>query len=291
MLAPPASVKPRPRRPPVVDPAVASLYARVRDRVPEAEFERRVAEASKQFGGLLDDEAVALLVLDELGLNEGAYTTLAELAGRAEATVRARVERVEPARSFERPGRDPGRVVNVLVSDATAEARLVFWDKDTEKAEDLRTGQHLTIVNARVKEGKFGAELHLGPWSALEIEGALDPAKRKLLADVAPEGPEKELVVRQTKLPSEELPTTLEGTMGWLGPTRPYRTKEGATGFQCELDIMTEKGPMRVVAWDAHVKAARGLAEGQRVRVENLAPKIKGALTEWHTTRETRFEA
>ena len=274
-----------------MDPGVASLYARVKDRVPQEEFERRIGAARDEFGGLLDDEALALLVLDELGLNEGAYTTLSELKGRSEATVRVRVERVEPARSFERAGRDPGRVVNVVVSDATGETRLVFWDKDTERAEELKAGSHLTVVNARVKEGKFGAELHIGPWSVLEVEGALDPAKRKLLADVATEGPEKELTLVQTKLHAEELPTTLEGALAWLGPTRPYRTKDGATGFTCELDITTERGPLRVVAWDSHVKAARALKEGQRVRVEGLAAKVKGATTEWHTTSATRFSA
>ncbi|HET6405973.1 MAG TPA: OB-fold nucleic acid binding domain-containing protein [Candidatus Thermoplasmatota archaeon] len=292
-----------------MDPAVASLYARVKERVPQDEFERRIAAARGEFGGLLDDEALALLVLDELGLNEGAYTTLAELKGRSEATVRVRVERVEPPRTFERAGRDPGRVVNVVVSDATGETRLVFWDKDVDRAEELKPGAHLTVVNARVKDGRFGAELHVGPWSVLEVEGALDPAKRKLLADVgaplphvlsatavadaevAAEGAERELVQTQTKLPSEELPTALEGTLAWLGPTRPYRSKEGATGFTCELDIATERGPLRVVAWDAHVKAARALREGAPVRIEGLAPKVKGATTEWHTTRETRFSA
>lgn len=281
-----------------MDPAVASLYARVKDRVPQEEFERRIDAARSEFGGLLDDEALALLVLDELGLNEGAYTTLAELKGRSEATVRVRVERVEPARTFERPGRDPGRVVNVVVTDATGETRLVFWDKDTEKAEELRPGLHLTVVNARVKEGRFGAELHVGPWSVLEVEGALDPAKRKLLADVgmplphvAPGVPEKALTLTQTKLHAEELPTTLEGTLAWLGPTRPYRSREGATGFTCELDLATDRGPLRVVAWDAHVKTVRALREGHAVRVEGLLPKVKGATTEWHTTPATRFLA
>lgn len=267
-----------------MEPALLSLYEKIKTRVPQDEFERRVQEAQAQFGGLLDDEAIGLLVLDELGLNEGAFATLADLKGRSEATVRVRVERVEPARAFEREGRDPGRVVNVLVSDATGETRLVFWDKDTERAEELRAGAHLTVVNARVRDGKFGPELHVGPWTAIEVEGALDPAKRKLLADVAPE---RELVAQQTQLPREELPTALAGAFAWLGPTRPYRTKEGATGFLVEADLDTLEGMRRIVAWDAHVKTFRGITIGARVRIEGLAPKVKGALTEWHTTAQT----
>lgn len=273
-----------------MDPALATLYEKVRARIPQAEFERRVAAARDEFAGLLDDEALGLLVLDELGLNEGAYATVADLKGRSEATVRVRIERIEPPRTFERAGRDPGRVVNVLVADATGEARLVFWDKDVERVEELRAGLHLTIVNARVKEGSFGAELHVGPWSVLDVEGALDPARRKLLADVAdsPGGAMEKRAV-QTTLQTEELPTMLEGEFAWLGPTRPHRTKEGATAFSCEMDVETEKGPLRVVAWDAHVKSARGLPQGARVRIEGLVPKVKGAATEWHTTPATRF--
>lgn len=274
-----------------MEPALAALYEKVRARVPQDEFERRIAAAREEFAGLLDDEALGLLVLDELGLNEGAYATLGDLKGRSEATVRVRIERLEPPRSFERPGRDPGRVLNVLVSDATGEARLVFWDKDIERADELRAGAHVTVVNARVKESSFGVELHVGPWSVLDVEGALDPAKRKLLADVADAPGERQLTAVQTKLPSDDLPTILEGRLAWLGPTRPYRTKEGATGFTCELDIETEKGPLRVVAWDAHVKGARSLAVGAKVRVEGLAPKVKGAATEWHTTSASAFRA
>lgn len=267
-----------------MDDAALGLYEKVKHRLARDAFEQKMRDANEQFGGLLDDEALALLVLDELGLNEGAYATLAELKGRSEATVRARVERVEPARTFERAGRDPGRVVNVVVSDATGETRLVFWDKDTEKAEELRAGSHVTIVNARVKDGKFGPELHVGPWSVLEVEGALDPAKRKLLADVEPE---KQLV--QTKLVTEELPTSLEGKLAWLSPTRPYRNPEGGTGFTCDADIETADGLRRLVAWDAAVKGIRATGEGQQLRVTGLAPKVKGAATEWHTTPETAF--
>lgn len=268
-----------------MDPALRALYDRVRDRVSEADFLARVREASQAFEGLLDDEAVGLLVLDEMGLNEGAYVTLGELQGRADATVRVTIERIEPPRTFERAGRDPGRVANVVVSDATGEARIVLWDRDVEKTEDgtLRPGARLTLVNARVKDGRYGVELHVGPWSVLEVEGALDPAKRKLLADVQtePEGARRE---------AEEAPTRLEGKLAWLAPTRTYRRPDGGVGFATDADIETAKGLCRLVAWDDAVKAVRGIPLGSGVKVEGLAPKTRGAATEWHTTRETRFE-
>lgn len=269
---------------------IGVLHARVKDHVSEREFAARVEKARSEFAGLLDDEALGLLVLDELGLNEGAYVTLADLAGRAEATVRARVERIEPARTFERPGRDPGRVANALVSDATAEARVVFWDKDVDRLEDgqLGPGAHVTIVNARVKKGPFGVELHVGPWTRLEVEGALDPARRKLLADVAPEGVGVRERVREGE--GGALPTVVEGTLAWVGPTRPYRKADGSTGFSCEIDLETLQGPMRVVAWDDRVRDVRGVRAGERVRIGPVTGKVKGATTEFHADAATRVE-
>jgi len=269
-----------------MDTELAALYARVKDRVAQRDFTERVERARAEFAGLLDDEAIGLLVLDELGLNEGAYVALADIEGRAEATVRARVERIEPARTFERAGRDPGRVANAIVSDATGEARVVFWDKDVDKLEDgqLRLGGHVTIVNARVKKGPFGTELHVGPWTQLEIEGALDPAKRKLLADVAVDAP------AAPSPPPVALPTAIEGALAWIGPTRPYRKPDGSTGFSCEIDITTPEGPMRVVAWDERVRDVRGLILGVRLRVAPVAGKVKGATTEFHAVADARVE-
>ena len=286
-----------------MEPALAALFSRVKDRVSEEEFLRRVREAGVEFDGLLDDEALGLLVLDELGLNEGAYVTLAELEGRAEATVRVVVERVDPPRTFDRGGRE-GRVCNVHVSDATGAARVVLWDRDVDKAEDgtLRAGARVTLVNARVKQGPYGPELHVGPWSVLEVEGALDPARRKLLADVG-QGPDvlssagasdadvqdapEPKVPRQTRLPEEDPVTAIEGRLAWVGPTRPVR-RDGATAFACDVDLETEKGVLRVVAWDAAVKAVRATPVGSRVALDALEPKVRGARTEWHTTAATR---
>jgi replication factor A1 len=280
-----------------LDPALQPYAERARAKMTDAEFARRIEEARVAFDGLLDDEALALLVLDEAGLNEGAFVELADLQGRAEASVRVVVERVEGVREFAREGRAPGRVCNVVVRDDSGEARVVLWDRDVEKAEDgtLHPGAKVTLVGARVKESRFGPELHVTPWTAIEVEGALDPAKRKLLADVAGDvdplalalrGVERDLRPRQTTL---DAPGPLRGALASVAPTRPFRRADGSLGFVCEAEFDTGDGRVRVVCWDEAVKAVRALAVGDEVEVEGLVAKAKGGAAEWHTASGTRF--
>jgi replication factor A1 len=264
-----------------VDPALASHYAKLAGKMSEEEFLARIRAARAEFGELLDDEALALLVLDELGFNEGAYATLDDLAGRGEATVRVAVSRIDAPRTFQREGRPEGRVCNLLVTDATGEARVVLWDRDVDKTLDgtLRVGARLTLVNARVKESKWGVELHVGPWTVLEVEGAPDAAKRKLLADV------------QTDEPAPEAPREIAGEVVALSATRAQPKPAGGVEFLADLDVRTPAGKARVVLHDDCVKQARALAPGSRVAVDALETRVRGTANELHTTAASRVRA
>lgn len=263
-----------------MDPAVEAQYRKLAGKMSEDEFLARVRAARAEFGDLLDEEALALLVLDELGFNEGAFATLDDLGGRGEATVRATVARIDPERTFAREGRPEGRVCNVLVRDATGEARVVLWDKDVDKTLDgtLRVGARVTLVNARVKESRWGTELHVGPWTVVEVEGAPDAAKRKLLADVMGE-PEK-------PAPRERV----EGALVALHPTRAQPKPEGGVEFLADADIDTPEGRVRVTLHDACVKQARAVAPGARVAIDGLETRVRGTADELHATARSRVQ-
>ena len=279
-------------------PAVRALLDRVKGKVDEADFAARIEKARAEFDGLLDDEALALLVLDELGLNEGAYVTLADLKGRAEATVRVTVDRLDPPREFQREGRPSGRVCNVLVSDATGEARVTLWDRDVEKAEDgtLAVGARVTLVNARVKDSKWGVELHVTPWTVIEVEGAPDPARRKLLMDVQGTDDALSLALRkeedlksfQARLPAGG---PLMGTLVSVSPTRTYRKADGGVGFVCDVEVEAAEGRVRVTLWDELVRDVRKVQPGAPLVLEGLVAKARGAAMEWHSGSGTRLKA
>ena len=279
-----------------MDPRVAAILQRVKGKVDEADFAARMDKARADVDGLLDDEALALLVLDELGLNEGAYVTIADLKGRAEATVRVTVDRIDAPREFQREGRPPGRVCNVLVSDATGEARMTLWDRDVEKAEDgtLREGARLTLVNARVKDSKWGVELHVTPWTVLEVEGQMDPAKRKLLMDVQAADDalslaltkEEDLKSFQARLPAGG---PLMGTLASVSPTRTYRKADGSVGFVCDVEVDAAEGRVRVTLWDDLVRDVRKVQPGSPLVLEGLVAKTRGAAMEWHSGSGTKL--
>ena len=259
--------------------------------------ERRVA-----YGGLLDDEALALLLLDEEGLNEGALVTLAEARGRAEATVRVEVVRALPVKAFEREG-GVGRVANVVVRDATGEASLVLWDRDVEKVDDgtLAPGAMVRVVNARVKDARYGLELVVGAWTALEVEGAPDPAKRKLLLDAAGADP---TALGPGPAPTPEpaaparplgLADAPVGATGFLGrgrlvavePARSFKRRDGTVGFVANASLEDESGRVSLVCWDEAAKAVRAFEAGAFLEATGLSVKERDGRAELHTSRAT----
>lgn len=278
-----------------MDPTVDLMLQRVKGKVDVQDVLARIEKARVAFDGLLDDEALCLLVLDELGLNEGAYVTIADLKGRTEATVHVTVDRIDPVREFQREGRPSGRVCNVLVSDATGEARMTLWDRDVEKAEDgtLREGARLRLVNARVKDSKWGVELHVSPWTVLEVEGQLDPAKRKLLMDVAGDGLDVALAreddVRsfQARVPAGG---PLSGMLATVSPTRPYRKSDGSVGFVCDVEVDAGEGRVKVTLWDDLVRDVRKLPIGAPLLLEGLVSKTRGTSLEWHSSGQTKLK-
>jgi len=300
---------------------LAALAARAAAKLSPEEFLARVEERRREFDGLLDDETLGLLVLDELGLNEGAILRVADLEGRAEATVVVDVVRVNPAREFERE-RGTGRVLNVDVRDATGAARLVLWNRDCRHAEDgdLREGRRVKIVNARVKSSKWGLELHAGPWTTFEVEGAVDAAHRKLLLDTradfdpltnsasAPAGAEARPAAasttpaRQTTLvppptftplgalPNDRPAVDVRGRVLQVSPTRTFQRKDGSVGFVANVVLEDGTGRAQLVLWDEAVRAVRSVAIGTTVTVRDAQLREKEGRLELHAGRSTKIE-
>jgi replication factor A1 len=145
------------------------LYDRVRDIISRQEFEARVKEEVEVWGGLLEEDAAALLVIDQLGRNEVTFRKVADLYEGGEAFLRVRVESISPVRGFERRDGAQGRVVNLVVRDDTGRCRVVLWDDEVDLVTSgkLAVGSSLKVVDGYVRRGRYGLEVTSGKWGVI----------------------------------------------------------------------------------------------------------------------------
>ena len=150
-----------------------ALYERVKDDMDREAFGARVRAKVEEWGGLLDEDAAARLVLDELGRGAANFQSVRELREGMEVTLRVRVDAVGPIRGFNRQDGSEGRVVNLDVSDETGRCRLTLWDEDVALADKARikAGSVLRLLDCFVKVTRFGTEVSRGKFGAVIVEG------------------------------------------------------------------------------------------------------------------------
>ena len=151
----------------------AALYERAKDLLPRDEFESRVRAKMGEWGDLLDDDAAARLVLDDLGRGTANFQTVKELREGMEVTLRVRVDGFSPVREFRRQDGSSGRVVNADISDDSGRSRLVLWDEDVALVEQkrIRQGMVLRLVDCFVRGSRYGIEVSRGKFGAILPEG------------------------------------------------------------------------------------------------------------------------
>ena len=150
----------------------AAGYDRAKDLLSRDAFEARVRAKREEWGGLLDVDAAARLVLDELGRGELNVQTVRELREGMEVTLRVRVDAVSSVREFHRQDGSAGRVVNVDIADDTGRCRLVLWDDDAALVEKgrVRPGSTLRLLDCFVKVSRFGTEVSRGKFGTVLVE-------------------------------------------------------------------------------------------------------------------------
>lgn len=139
------------------------LRSRLEERLGAENLHSRMDELRRETGGLLDGRALLALVADEEGMMETGLSTLAELDPARPVFTRCVVERIEPAREFQRRDR-AGKLRKLKVADATGSLALTLWDDETGLVEELglKPGTPIRILSAALRETRFGREIHVG---------------------------------------------------------------------------------------------------------------------------------
>lgn len=188
---------------------------------------------------LLDPAAAAWLAAARAGADLAVRLRLGDLQAGQVGILEAEVRAVAPVRRYQRKRGGEGLLVRVTLADRSGEADLVLWDDEVglAKAGPLQPGAHVRIHGPTVRSGR---NAHSPP--ELGLAGA-EVVALPAGADV-----------------------TVDGLLVAIGPTRPVGDPP-ALRFTCELTLDTSVGALRVVAWDAAVKAALAAGVGARVRV------------------------
>ena len=149
-----------------------ALYERAKDLLTKEEFQARVVAKIDAWGGLLDEDAAARLVLDEMGRGAVSFQTVGDLREGMEVTLRVTVEAIGPIRQFTRQDGSQGRVVNLDIADEKGRCRLTLWDEDVALVEGGRIalGATLRLLDCFVKVSRFGTELSRGKFGTVLVE-------------------------------------------------------------------------------------------------------------------------
>jgi replication factor A1 len=150
----------------------SELYERVRDLMAKDKFDEGIRNKFDEYEGLLSEEAIAYLMVDELGKNVMDKMMISDLKEGDSVSMVVDVEEVKDPREFKRKNGNIGQVVNIDVRDETGRCRLTLWDKDVEAVKDgrIKKGSKIKIVNGYVKVSDFGTEINIGRWGLFFIE-------------------------------------------------------------------------------------------------------------------------
>lgn len=151
---------------------VTEIYEDAKDLLSREEFLEMVSDKIRKFGGLLTEEAAALLVLEELGRFNVEYDGISDIQKDQTVRVRAKVARIGNIKEFRRRDESPGRVLSLSISDGTGECRLVLWDDDTLLVTNgaIKEGGFLRVINGYAKMTDFGLEITKGRYGAIIVE-------------------------------------------------------------------------------------------------------------------------
>jgi len=231
------------------------FYDLIKDLISKEDFEKEIKKRADEYGQLLDEAAVAFLIVDEMGKNVENVSTIKELKDNEEATVYAAVTKIFEPRIFEKNGRK-GKVVNLEIKDETGKCRLVLWDKDVELVENgtIKENAVLKVVNGYVKKTENWFEINVGKWGL-----------------AVPEPEEKKLKINFTDL-SEVTPgmnVNVTGTLVGKDGPRSFVRKNGLTGFVSNIILYDGKDSVRAVLWDERAKETTNLETGDNVEIIN----------------------
>lgn len=239
------------------------LYKLVSDVKTKKQFEQDIKKRYQEYEGLLNEDAIALYIVDELGRNTQVITQIGDIEPNKEYAVVGTVTAISDLKIFKRKDGTAGKVINLEISDESGTCRLVLWNDEIDivKNKDIHKGTIVRIINGYTKGGYTGVELHLGRWGLLEVEPA-----------------EKCSEINFKKNDAEEI----TGVLIHKESTRAFFKDNGEVGFVTTITLTQKKKETQVTIWDNAVKDVQQCKIGETVSLKNITIKQVNNTTEYH---------
>jgi replication factor A1 len=151
---------------------IKKLYLQISDLMDEKTFEKEIDRRYEDYEGLLNREAIAYLLVDEMGRSVIETITISTLQDGQNVSTVVTVDEIGKTRQFTRKDGSRGRVVNIHVVDDTGRCRLTLWDKDVEVVDngEIKKGSIIKVINGYVRDSSFGVEINIGKNGIFAIE-------------------------------------------------------------------------------------------------------------------------
>lgn len=164
--------------------------------IPESEINEKIEAKLKELSGLISREGAAHIIANELGVNlykqlTGKVKISAILAGMREVETVGKIQRIFETREFD-TGTRKGKVANIIIADETGTSRVVLWNDQVNKLENVKENDTVKLTNAYAKDNQGRVELHLNDKSEFDVNPAGEEigevkqysSQRKQLKDV-----------------------------------------------------------------------------------------------------------
>jgi ssDNA-binding replication factor A large subunit len=151
-----------------------SIYEKLKDLLSPEEFEKQLRELREEHQGLLNDEALAFLILDEMGQNDFQKNTVSELRDGDYVTLKLEVVSTPTVRTIKTRDGGEKELAEIRASDDTGALTLTLWHSELiamVREELVKKGMLVKVINGRFKRSRYGEQVNMGYYSKLEIPG------------------------------------------------------------------------------------------------------------------------
>jgi len=240
--------------------------------VSREEVLRLIEEKKKRMGGLLSDEGAAQLVARELGVDlpvevEEVSVWIGDVnPDMSNVSLRARVMRVLPLRTYTTRDGKKGVYSSLILGDRTGRIRLVAWGEKAEQAVKLIRGQMVRVSRAYPKRGigeQGEIELHLG------FRGSIKPVDERVSEEDYPM-PETR-ICRVSELKPDMREVDFRGVVEHVGEVKEFTRSDGVKGTYRRLVLSDGEQYVTLVVWNNSVE--EHVRVGDTVLVENAYTK------------------